>query len=86
MNDLEKQLKALANKRRLAIVKYLKKNSKVPVSDIAKEIHLSFKSTSRHLAVLRAADIVDKRQVNLNSYYFLSAPLSNAAQAVLTLL
>ncbi len=49
--ELEKQLKALANRRRLAILKYLKSKREASVGDIAEEINLSFKSTSKHLAV-----------------------------------
>lgn len=72
MKELERQLKALANRRRLAIIKHLKKRSSASVGDIAKEIKLSFKSTSRHLAVLSAADIVEKEQVNLYMFYRLN--------------
>jgi len=52
MNNLvnaEKVLKALANRRRLAILVFLKKNREGSVSRIAGAINLSFKSTSRHL-------------------------------------
>ena len=60
MKDLEKILKAFANRRRLAIVKYLKKNGEAPVSKIAGEIKLSFKATSKHLGILTAADILEE--------------------------
>ncbi len=72
MKELERQLKALANRRRLLIIKHLKKQRSAPVGEIAKEIKLSFKSTSRHLAILLAADIVEKEQVNLYMFYRLS--------------
>jgi DNA-binding transcriptional ArsR family regulator len=80
IKDLEKQLKAFANKRRLAILAYLKKIRFSHVGDIATEIKLSFKSTSRHLAILRAAGIVESEQRDLYVYYFLnkqSEPLAN---------
>lgn len=83
MKNLEKTLKALANRRRLAIIKYLKENREAPVGEIAHEIGLSFKSTSRHLSVLAAADILDKDQRNLQVFYYLS---QNQPQVVRRLL
>lgn len=71
MKELEKQYKALANGRRLAIIKYLKNRNKARVGDIAKEIKLRIKSTSKHLRVLAAADFVDREQQSLNVFYFL---------------
>lgn len=86
MKELEKQLKALANRRRLAILGYLKNNHKASVGAIAKEINLSFKSTSRHLAVLSAVDIVEREQVNLNVYYSLNSALSAVTKFVVNLI
>lgn len=70
--ELEKIFKALANKRRLSILKYLKLKGKKSVGDIAEEIKLSFKATSKHLMILAHADIVDKEQVSLTVLYSLS--------------
>ena len=86
MKDTEKLLKALANRRRLAILRYLNKHSKASVGDVAKEIKLSFKATSKHLGLLRAADIVDREQVNLQMFYSLSRPLSSVLKSVLDVL
>ena len=72
MKELEKILKALANKRRLAILKYLKAAKEASVGDIAEEINLSLKSTSRHLGVLATADILDKEQRSLQVFYRLA--------------
>ncbi|MEK9158792.1 MAG: metalloregulator ArsR/SmtB family transcription factor [Patescibacteria group bacterium] len=72
MKQMEKTLKAMANHRRLAIAKFLKDNGASSVGEIAREIKLSFKSTSRHLGLLSAADIVDKEQKGLTVFYFLS--------------
>ena len=62
MRELERILKALANRRRLAILKYLKKTHEATVGEIAGEIKLSFKSTSKHLCVLAGADIIERDQ------------------------
>lgn len=67
--ELEKVLKALANKRRLSIIKYLKLKSRATVGTIATEIKLSFKSTSKHLNLLANVDLLEKEQVGLLVYY-----------------
>jgi DNA-binding transcriptional ArsR family regulator len=82
----ERVLKALANRRRLAIVLYLKKRKEATVGDIAEAIKLSFKSTSRHLTLLAAADVVDREQRSLSVYYRISKDLPPAARALLTIL
>ena len=72
MKELEKILKALANKRRLAIIKYLKEGKQAPVGEIAEKIKLSFKATSKHLGILFASDIIEKEQKSLQMFYRLS--------------
>ena len=68
--ELEKVLKALANKRRVAILKHLKRVGRASVGDISEAIKLSYKATSRHLMVLSGADILDKEQESLIVFYF----------------
>jgi len=72
IKEIEKILKVLANKRRLAIIKYLKKNKEAKVGDIADEINLSFKATSKHLSLLFNANIVGKEQRSLQMWYKIS--------------
>ena len=67
--EAEKILKALANRRRLQIIKILKKKKKVMVGDIADIIKLSFTETSKHLGVLYSAGIVDREQKSLQMWY-----------------
>ena len=86
MRDLEKVLKALANRRRLAIVKYLKKQGEKSVGDIASEIKLSFKSTSKHLAILNNVDIIDREQRSLQMLYRLAKEQKPAAKHIISLL
>jgi len=73
MKDLERILKALANKRRLSIVRYLKKKGEATVGEIAGAIKLSFTATSRHLNMLYTADIVEKEQRSLQVFYRISS-------------
>ncbi len=86
MKELERVLKALANKRRLAILSYIKKNKEASVGDIASAIRLSFKATSKHLGILIAADILDREQRRLQMYYRISSTLPSAAHPILSLL
>ena len=86
MRELEKQLKALANRRRLSILKYLKEHREAPVGKIADEINLSFKATSKHLGVLYSADIVERDQKSLQMFYRLAADHSLAVRHTLSLL
>lgn len=85
MREYEKILKALANKRRLQIVKFLKENKEANVGEIALHIKLSFKATSRHLAVLLGADIVEKEQRSLSCFYSLAPKLLPMARAVISI-
>ena len=82
MQETEKILKALANRRRLTILKLLSNNSKSSVRYIAKEIKLSFKATSKHLGILLNAGILEREQVNLLMYYSLIRPTSSIVRSV----
>lgn len=85
MREHEKILKALANKRRLQIVKFLKEKKEANVGEISDHIKLSFKATSKHLAVLSGADIVEKEQRSLACYYSLAPKLMPIAHAVISI-
>lgn len=86
MKRMEKILKALANRRRLAILKYLKEKKKAPVAEIANEIDLSFKATSKHLGILLAADILEKDQISLQMFYRLADRQKPEVRHILLLL
>jgi len=79
----EKVLKALANRRRLAIVAYLRKVGHSTPGNIAQEIKLSFKATSKHLGVLFAADLVEREQFGLRIDYCLKQPLHRITKSAL---
>ena len=86
MKEMERTLKALGNQRRLAILSHLKKNKEVNVGDIASIIKLSFKSTSRHLAVLASANMLEKEQRSLEVFYRLASQQNQVAKYVISLL
>ena len=62
----------MANKRRLGILKFLKRDGELSVGEIAERIQLSLKSTSRHLSVMASADIVEKEQRSTSVFYKLA--------------
>ncbi len=73
VKKLTKIFKALANERRLRILKYLMRGEEASVGEISKEISLSFKSTSRHLLILENADLVGHKQEALYIFYFINS-------------
>ena len=72
MKEAERLLKSLANRRRLAIVRYLKGRREASVGDIAAAIKLSLKATSKHLGLLYTVDILERAQRTLLMSYRLS--------------
>ncbi len=76
IREAEKVFKALANRRRLKILEYLAGGKKASVGELAGHLKLSFKSTSKHLAILKNIDLVESEQVSLTRFYFLTKPLS----------
>lgn len=83
MKAYEKILKALANHRRLEIIKFIQSKRRVTVGNISAHIKLSFKSTSKHLAVLFGAGIVEKEQKDLSMFYSIAEPLPKIARQVI---
>ncbi|MFA5838601.1 MAG: helix-turn-helix transcriptional regulator [Candidatus Paceibacterota bacterium] len=69
--EAEKMYKALANRRRLEILHYLSKETKANVTDISEKIKLSYRSTSKHLQVLKNAGFIDSDQVDFGQFYYL---------------
>ena len=81
---LERVLKAAANRRRFLILAYLKKEKEATVGAIAEHINLSFKSTSRHLAILFAAELTDRTQRSSEVFYRLADRLHPTVLEILT--
>ena len=84
--ELERVLKALANRRRLIILYFIKKRKRANVGEIAEAIKLSFKSTSRHLSVLVSAGILEREQLGLFSIYSFSGNLNEILKRILSIL
>ena len=70
--ELEKIFKIFASKRRLDIINLLRRKEAISLNEIAREIKLSLKSTSKHLRILYSVDIVEREYKNLEIYYKLA--------------
>ena len=83
MKSYERLLKALANRRRLAILRYLQKEREARVTEIARTIKLSFKATSRHLQQLASVDILEREQRSVDVFYRIGRNLPPPGRAIL---
>ena len=63
-------------------IEALKKVKEDTVGDIAAEIGLSLKATSKHLGILHVADIVEKEQRGLLMFYRLSPDLHHLVKYI----
>ncbi|HVV14973.1 MAG TPA: winged helix-turn-helix domain-containing protein [Candidatus Paceibacterota bacterium] len=84
--ELEKIHKALANRRRIAIVRYLNGEKDANLGDIAEHLRLSYKSTSKHLSQLVAAEVLEKESRSGFTFFRLSYPLPPIARLTISLL
>jgi len=83
---LERVLKALANRRRLAMVRYIGKQKEATVGEVAGHMKLSFKATSKHLALLAAAGILEKDQRSKLMFCRIASDIPKIARHTLALL
>lgn len=70
----EKELRALANRRRLCILFYLKRRESACVLDIAENLEVSFKTASKHLGRLFAAGLLIRNQRGGEMHYRIVEP------------
>jgi len=84
--DLERSLKALANRKRLMILKELKKRGSMNVSTIAKVIGLSMQATSTYLQRLSVLGIVTSKKRRQTVFYRLSLNQNPPNRHILSLL
>lgn len=86
MKNLEKIFKALANHRRLLIVRLLAQKRELSVAEIAEHLKLSLTATSKHLGILYKVDILDRRQESLTVFYRLASDSPELFRKVLPIL
>ncbi len=83
MHALTKSFKAVANDRRIRILRMLLKKREMSISQISQGINLSFKSTSRHLLRLEDVGLIKRRQDSLWVYYSINREGLNRYNRVL---
>jgi DNA-binding transcriptional ArsR family regulator len=65
----EKELRALANYRRLKILFFLKRRKSACVLEIAEELKISFKTASKHLRRLFDVGLLARNQIGGEMHY-----------------
>ncbi len=83
---LEQQLFALANVRRLSLLRFLKKKHAATVSAIAKELRIRIPSASQHLDLLYDAEIVTFIKRGRFVFYRLALKQEEQVRTVLKML
>jgi len=68
----ERIFKALANRRRLAIIRLLINIKRLAVGDIARHLKVTLPTTSKHLSILAGVDILEYDKESLVVYYRLA--------------
>lgn len=77
---------ACRNEKRLEILRYVKYKKYGSVSDIAKGINLSVKSTSKHLSILHDSHLIKREREGTTVYYSLNRPLNDIAKNIVSFL
>ncbi len=75
--------KALGNSYRLQIIKLLKKQGKMSVSDITGELGISIKNTSRNLIILQNVDILKSLGKSDHVYYEINPELTKDLKRII---
>ncbi len=83
LRDLEKVYRSLGARKRLEILKLLSDEKERTVGDIASSIHLSFKSTSKHLVQLRQVGFLERRQSGYVGLYSLESGLGSTLRQLI---
>ena len=83
LRELENVYRALVGRKRLEILKLLANGKEYTVGDVAKNIHLSFKSTSKHLILLWQVGFLERRQAGYVGLYSLNVRLTPVFKVLL---
>lgn len=83
LRELEKIYRVLGGRKRLEALKFLVGGKECTVGEVASAIHLSFKSTSKHLVLLRQAGFLERRQVGYVGLYSLEPGLPTVLRQLL---
>lgn len=75
--------RGLGNPNRLGILRILSEVDKMSVSELAKEIDITLKNTSRNLSILLNLDLVEFKGKHDRVYYSLNPKLDGRAKLIL---
>jgi DNA-binding transcriptional ArsR family regulator len=81
--ELVRILKAFGNEKRIKILKALAKNEGLSVGELASEIRLSFKATSKHVARFSTLGILEGEGKGRSVVYSLSPSLTGKVKTLL---
>ena len=84
--ELEKHLKALANKRRIRMLVFLMKKGEVKIDRIAQALKLPYKTVFRNLSILRNAGFVESRILRAEVYFKITKDPNKPARHLLSLI
>lgn len=85
IKEFEKACRLLSARKRLEILKLLINGKSMSVGEIALGINLSFKSTSKHLLLLRQGDFLERKQDRYSGLYKLNSDLPDYLQILIRL-
>jgi len=76
-------LRALGNINRLKIIDILSRGKKMSVGELAKQLRISLKSTSNHLAILKNLDVLEAEGANGRVFYSTNRGMPNDFMKIL---
>ena len=77
---------ACAHDKRLEILRFLRNKKFANVTNVAKSINMTVKSTSKHLQVLYQAHVIKREREGTEIYYSLNRPLNDLLKTIVNLL
>lgn len=83
-NELERHFRALANRKRLDILRLIAKRE-LPLHGVAQAIRLSVKSTNKHLQQLHHVGLAEKSRRGNEVYYSLPSDMTELVRRLLKL-
>lgn len=76
--------RAFSNINRLKIISILSRGRKINVSDIARSLHISFKATSNHLAILKNLDVIESEGMSGHVFYSINKNMPSDFKKILS--
>lgn len=65
------------------MLRYIKDHKEASVGEVAEHMKLSLKATSKHLALLAAADLLEKEQRSVQMFFSISPNIPDIARRAL---